>query len=259
MLGCHRRTGRLFETQGKRSIIFALDHGLTEGPAQIEPPLFPFIEILASKPLQGIILSPGLTRAAGHLIPLNQTIIMQLSAGTRHAQPPYGRGIVRNVQEALRLGAEAVTVQTFIGNDLEERQLSDLGMIIAEAHQFGVPVLAQIQARGGQIVDEQNARLIGHCIRLGGELGADVVAASYSGDAPSFAQAVAACPVPVLTTGVPRQTDFSKTLALFAQALDCGAAGLCVGAALLQDKNPDLALDTLIELVRDAGETAAGK
>ena len=191
----------------------------------------------------------GLARELGSFVDTRQNLIVHLSAGTRHGLPPYNRSLVCSIQEALRIGADAVSVHINIGNDLEDRMLSDLGMVVDEAHQLGIPVLAAVFARGGQIVNELDPTLVAHCIRLGAELGADIVIVPFSGETDSFARAIAACPVPVLIAGGPRQPGFENFLQMIKQVMDTGAKGVSIGRNIFQHPEPVKALEMIAKIV----------
>ena len=259
MIGTMRRLGRLFHPQSAKAVILALDHGASEGmiPGLAELPTL--LAGIRELPVQGVVLNKGLARASVGGIDLSKNIIVNLSAGTKHGVPNYNQSIVCSVTEALRLGADAVSVHLNIGNDLEDRMLQDFGMVTDEAHAQGIPVMTTIYARGGQIVNELDFALIAHCIRLGGELGADVVCVPYSGEQQSFAAAVAACPVPVLATGGPNQPDWKSSKAQVAEILEAGAAGVAMGRNIFQHKEPLKALAEICELVHAQAPEAEKK
>ncbi len=248
-IGVYRRLARLFDPQSGRALILPLDHGVGEGMLPGLEAVGRLTELVQGRNVQGVVLNKGPARTHGASLPLEVNVIVQLSGGTKHALPAYGRTVVCSVAEALRLGADAVSMQINIGNDLEDRMLSDFGALSEEAHQAGLPVLAVITPRGGQIVNELDPSLISHCIRLGSELGADVMGVPYSGDAASFAAAVESSDTPVLVTGGSERDDPLDFLDDMAQALRCGAAGLCVGRNVFQNANPGAMLDRLLELV----------
>ena len=200
-------------------------------------------------PTQGVILHKGMVLAHAGEIRLDQSLIVHLSAGTRHGLPSYNKALVCSVPEALRLGADMVSMHINIGNDLEDRMLSDLGACVEDAHQLGLPILAMIYARGGQIVNEKDPALVAHSIRIGAELGADVIKVPYSGHQQSFARAVAGCPAPVVIGGGPRNGDFKHFLRSVREVLDAGAAGVCIGRNIFQQDNPAKALEEVCNLV----------
>ncbi|QLA16607.1 class I fructose-bisphosphate aldolase [Desulfolutivibrio sulfoxidireducens] len=260
MIGCARKLSRLFDSRSGRTVLVPLDHGVGEGVLPGIEDLPGLIGMIRDFPVQGLVLNKGALRAYLSEVPAAIRVAAQLSGGTRHAVPPYIRSLVCSVHEALRLGADLVAMQVNIANDLEDRMLADLGVVCDDAHGLGVPVLAVIQPKGDRIVNEMDPSLICHCIRLGAELGADMVGVPYSGDARSFSRACAASSAPVVITGGSCRPDFASFLGMVGQALEAGAAGTCVGRNVLQHHDPRQALGLLVDLVHgaSAGETAGG-
>ncbi len=251
MIGVFRKTERLFHPVSKRTVLVPLDHGMSEGMILGLDNLGSLLESIAAVPIQGVVLHKGMAMSHLSSIGADRMLIIHLSAGTRHAIPSYARAIVGSVTEALRLGADMVSVQVHLGNDLEDRMLADLGMVLDEAHGLGVPVLAMIYARGGQIVNETDPSLVAHCIRVGAEMGADVIKVAYSGHGPTFARAVAACPVPVVVSGGPKTNDTKGLFRFLQEALDAGAAGVCVGRNVFQSDDPVAMLADICALVHE--------
>ena len=58
---------------------------------------------------------------------------------------------VADVEEALCMGADAVSVGCIVGGDNQNRQLEQLGRITREAHKYGMPVISHIYPRGNHI------------------------------------------------------------------------------------------------------------
>lgn len=249
MIGNLRKAARIFHPQSKRTILLPLDHGLSDGLVPGLEDMGGLLRTVADLPLQGVILHKGMVMAHAMDIRLDQSIIVHLSAGTRHGLPSYSKALVCSVHEALRLGADMVSMHINIGNDLEDRMLSDLGACVEDAHQLGLPLLAMIYARGGQIVRETDPALVAHSIRIGAELGADIIKVPYSGNQQSFGRAVASCHVPVVMSGGPRNGDAKGFLRTVREALDAGAAGVCIGRNVFQQENPAKSLDDLCNLV----------
>lgn len=257
MLGYMRKLKRFFATPDGRAVILPLDHGSSEGIPSAET-FNSLLKAASDDGVQGLVLNKGMARAHSKAIGPTTNLLVQLSGGTKHGLPTYNKSIVCSVPEALRLGADAVCVQVNIGNDLEDRMLTDFGIVTDEAHQLGLPVMVVIYARGGQIVDGHDPSLISHCIRLGGELGADIVSVPYSRDKSSFAAAVAACPVPVLVTGGSESPDFDAFLKNIQDALDCGAAGVNIGRNLYHQPDPVEALRRIARIVHAVDDDQNG-
>lgn len=249
MIGCLRKLQRFFLNPSRRTVLLALDHGLSEGMAPGIATIPELIENAHKNSLQGIILNKGLARAHAASLSPEVLLVVQLSAGTRHGIPSYNKSVVCSIPAAQRLGADAVCMQLNIGNDLEDRMISDFGMLTDEAHLAGLPVIALLYPRGGQIVNEFDPSLIAHCIRLGGELGADLICTPFSGEASSFGDAIAASPAPVLVGGGPSQPEFSGELKMIGEALECGASGVCIGHNIFQRPDPLQCMEQIVRLV----------
>ena len=248
MNGTNRRFKRLFDQKSGNSLILALDHGANEGMIEGLGSIQSILESLPASGVQGVILNKGLARHYGHLVPLDVNLIIQLNAGTRHGSPAYNKNIVCSITEALRLGADAVSMHVNIGNELEDRMLVDLGEITDEAHQFGLPVLATVLARGSQIVNEHDSSLVAHCIRIGAELGPDIVAVSSADNGGTFVKAVAASPIPVLVTGGPLGQNVEGAMNNTKQGLESGCKGCCIGRNIFQTENPIESLEKFAQI-----------
>ena len=109
------------------------------------------------------------------------------------------------VEDALRLGADALCVTAFPGSRHEEATLEVLARVIRQAHEWGLPVMAEMVPGGFDSGPEfRTLRSVSVAARVAAELGADWVKTSY---APGFEQVVATCYVPVVVLGGPGQAD----------------------------------------------------
>ncbi len=251
MTGCARRLQRLMDRTSNKTILLPLDHGASEGLVPGLEDVGAFLHSVRTAPVNGTILHKGMARSLGPELDPDMQLIVHLSAGTKHGLPAYNKALVCSVQEAVRLGADCLSMHINIGNDLEDRMLADLGAVTEEAHQLGIPVLAMIYARGGQIVNELDPVLINHSIRIGAELDADMIKVPYSGDQESFAKAVSGCPAPVIIGGGPKKDSFEDLLAQVREALPTGIAGVSIGRNIFQHPDPSRALTELATLVHE--------
>ncbi len=102
-----------------------------------------------------------------------------------------------SVQEAVRLGADAVSVHVNVGAEDEDKMLYTLGRVADECDIYGMPLLAMMYPRGPKIQNEHDPKAVAHAARIGAELGADIIKTNYTGDVDSFKAVVECCPVPV--------------------------------------------------------------
>jgi class I fructose-bisphosphate aldolase len=142
-----RRFNRIFRPDG-RVLIVAFDHGLIDGPAQgMEQPADTLAKIVAGG-ADAILTSFGVaTRFAEEIARLG--LILRLDGGgTRLGVMGGSSGQFYTIEDALRLGADAVAVSAFPGSPKEEATLKMLAQVIREAHAWGLPVMAEMVPGG---------------------------------------------------------------------------------------------------------------
>jgi fructose-bisphosphate aldolase/2-amino-3,7-dideoxy-D-threo-hept-6-ulosonate synthase len=106
-----------------------------------------------------------------------------------------------------------------------------------EAAEYGLPVLAMAYARGPD-VEGDDPEALGHAVRLGEELGADLIKTGYSGDAESFEHVCESTSRPVLIAGGSPDGDL-ESLRAVRGAMDAGGAGVSMGRTIFQHDDPE--------------------
>ncbi|MDD1706850.1 MAG: fructose-bisphosphate aldolase, partial [Methanoregulaceae archaeon] len=150
---------------------------------------------------------------------------------------PNEKVLVNSVTNALKMGADAVSVHINIGADSEARMLVDLGNVAIDCMEWGMPLLAMMYPRGRKISDEHNAEHVALAARVAAELGADMVKTVYTGDPDSFRNVTRGCPVPVVVAGGSKTDDYS-TLEMIEGAMAGGATGISIGRNAFQHRTP---------------------
>jgi class I fructose-bisphosphate aldolase len=243
------RTERIFNRDTGRAIIVPLDHGVTVGPIpgiiDIRDTVTRIVEGGANAVLMHKGLVPCGHRARGHDIGL----VVHLSASTSLSPSPGVKTLVCSVEEAIQLGADAVSLHLNLGDEFEREMLADMGRVTKEASHWGIPMLAMVYGRGPKIKDEFDPAIVAHCARAGMELGADVVKVPYTGDPDSFAKVVQACRVPVVIAGGPKAPTTRDFLRMVHDSVQAGGAGLSVGRNVFQHKDPARLLRALGSIV----------
>jgi class I fructose-bisphosphate aldolase len=161
-------------------------------------------------------------------------LIVHLSASTALSPTSNTKTLVGTVEEAICLGADAVSVHINLGDENERDMLADFGRTATACDRWGMPLLAMVYARGPRIQNGFAPELVAHCARVGVELGADIVKVPYSGDPDSFSDVVAACCVPVVIAGGERMESTADFLQVVYGSLLAGGAGLSVGRNVFQ-------------------------
>ena len=158
---------------------------------------------------------------------------------------------VCSVQEAIRLGADAVSVHVNVGAQDEDKMLNNLGKVADECDLYGMPLLAMMYPRGPKISDEHAPDVVAHAARIGAELGADIIKANFTGTVESFKTVVESCPVPVVIAGGPKCKTSQEALETTCEAVKAGAAGLSFGRNVFQHENPTSMVKALSAIVHD--------
>ena len=229
-----RRLNRIFRSDG-RALIVAFDHGLTEGPTKgMEVPAEILPKLVAGG-ADAILTSYGIaTRFAKEIASLG--LILRLDVGgTQLGQ--MGPGIqFFQVEDALRLGADAVAVSAFPGTPQETATMQTLARVIGAAHAWGMPVMAEMQPGGFDAGPEFcTVESVSFSARVAAELGADWVKAPY---AQGFNQATQACYVPIVMLGGVKANHERLLFEAVWEAVNAGAAGAAIGRNIFQAEDP---------------------
>jgi fructose-bisphosphate aldolase/2-amino-3,7-dideoxy-D-threo-hept-6-ulosonate synthase len=158
---------------------------------------------------------------------------------------------IGSVADAVRLGADAVSVHVNVGAEHETEMLSTLGKIACECDDLGMPLLAMMYPRGPNIKDTHAVDVVAHAARLGAELGADIIKTNYTGDAESFKQVIDSCPVPVIIAGGPKTETPRDVLHMVKDSITAGGAGLSIGRNVFQHNDPTKMVKALSAIVHD--------
>ncbi len=237
MRGKDIRLERIMNRNTKKTIIVPMDHGVSSGPIDGLINMGEAVNAVAEGGANAVIGHVGLAlhghRQQGHDIGL----ILHLSASTAISPDPNEKVLVNTVTNAIKMGADAISMHVNIGADSEAQMLSDLGRVAIECMEWGMPLLAMMYPRGRKITDEHDVDQVKLAARVAAELGADLVKTNYTGDPDSFRIVTKGCPVPVVVAGGSK-TDDLTTLTLIEGAMEGGAAGISIGRNAFQHPNP---------------------
>ncbi len=243
--GKEKRMRRVFRGDGK-TVIVPMDHGVTLGPVKGLVDMQETVNKIIDGGVDAMVLHKGI---ASRVETGTTGLIVHLSAGTDKGPDPNRKVLVCSVEEALKIGADAVSVHINLGAQTESEMLSDLGMVADVCDDIGVPLLAMMYPRGPSITDSHDPDLVGHAARLGVELGADIIKTNYTGNQESFEKIVKSCSAPVIIAGGPRTDTMNDFLKMIADSIKAGAAGVSIGRNVFQNENPTLMVRALSSIV----------
>lgn len=246
-VGKIRRMQRLISPVSHRMVLVPLDDSLISGPKMGLDRMDTKIEQIVRGTPDAIMGFSGLFRNYSHLLS-HVPGIMNVTASTIRSQHTR-KTVVGSVRQALLLGMDAVGVHINIGSKYENEMLGILGDVAKDCENYGMPLLAIMYPRtegknGDDNYDEikqadprKYAEYVARAVRVGSELGADIIKTQYTGDPKSFRLVVQACePVPILIAGGP-PVPYDSMLKKAYDAINAGASGVSFGRNVFTRKN----------------------
>jgi len=245
--GKKRRLKRIFRDD-ERTVIVPMDHGVTAGPVGGLVNMQEIVNKLLRGGVDAVVLHRGIAK---HVDTGKAGLIVHLSGITKFGPDPDNKVQVCSVEEAIRIGADAVSVHINVGAEQENKMLVKLGRVADDCDRYGVPLLAMMYPRGPKIKDQHALDVVAHAARLGAELGADIVKTNYTGDVESFKEVVRGCCVPVIIAGGPKVETVREVLQMAHDSIKAGGAGISIGRNVFQHENPTKMVKALSAIVHD--------
>jgi class I fructose-bisphosphate aldolase len=227
-LGKQIRLNRIFSHASGNLCSIAIDHfpiysiGMPSGLRQIETTL---AAIMAGAP-DAVTMHKGLAKPLWPAYAGQAALIMQCS-GSR----PDDTAMVMytTVEEALRLGADACAVVSYVYGATEAQYLRLVSEYVREGDRHGMPIICHVYPRDAQNNIIYTPEAIAWAVRCILEVGTDIIKVPYCGDPLAHAQIVADCPVPIVAAGGPKTTTLRDALHVLREACDAGVRGGTVG------------------------------
>lgn len=237
MIGKRIRLERIIDRKSRKTVIVPMDHGVAVGPIPGLENMTKTVSEVAEGGANAIVLHKGIVKYGHRGYGPDIGLIIHLFGGTSLGPDPNNKVQVTSVKEAVRLGADAVSVHVNVGAESESLMIEKFGRISEECDEYGMPLLAMMYPRGRKIESEHDVKYIKHAARLGAELGADIVKTNYTGSKETFREVVEGCPVPIVIAGGPKIDSDEALFRMIRDAIDCGAMGVAIGRNIFQAKN----------------------
>lgn len=251
MIGKKIRLERIIDRDSGKTVIIPMDHGVTVGPIAGLANMRETVSRIVAGGANAILMHKGIVRAGHRGTGKDVGLIIHLSGGTSMSPDPNAKELICSVEEALKLGADAVSVQINLGAATDNEMLGQLGYVSEQCMEWQVPLVAMMYTRGPKIKNEYDAANIKHAARVGAELGADIVKVVYTGSVNSFAEVVQGCPVPVVIAGGPKMNSDEEIFKMVDGALKAGARGVSIGRNVFQHKKPEKMVEALCKMVHE--------
>jgi len=166
----------------EKFLILAYDHGLEHGPSDFsEKSLDPnfILELASNQNFSAIVLTPGVAQKYYPKFQSKIPLILKLNGKTNLYQGEPISLAYGSVELACKLQAVGVGYTLYPGSKYESLMFKEFGEIKEKAHQKGLGVVAWVYPRGKFIRNETDPEIIKYAVRIGLELGADLVKIKY--------------------------------------------------------------------------------
>ena len=249
MIGKEIRLERIMDRNTGRAVIIPMDHGFTMGQIEGLRNMTGIVSEVSEAGANAIVLHKGMVKGGHRKRGKDIGLIVHLSASTSMNPDPNDKVLVCTVEEAVALGADAVSIHINLGAPNESRMIESAGAVVRDCNRWGIPLLIMIYPRGKGI-DSTSPQAIGHCVRVAEELGADLIKTNYTGNPETFRPITAACSVPVMIAGGEKGGDL-ETLTTIRDAIGAGAAGVCMGRNAFQREDPGRFIGAICRVVHE--------
>ena len=229
--GMKARLARMFDPRSGNTVMLAFDHGYIMGPTAgleridlVIPPLIPYVNVLMGT--RGVFrscISPAAQVGRCLRVTYDSTVL--------YDDMSDGGGFASDMENALRMNADCVAVQTFIGAPGESRSLELLCRTADAGARYGVPTLGVV-AVGKEM--ERTEKFFLLATRVLAENGANIVKSYYC---EGFERVAAACPVPIVIAGGKKLPEL-EALEMAYKAIQQGAHGVDMGRNIFQSDSP---------------------
>ncbi|MGI6079410.1 MAG: 3-hydroxy-5-phosphonooxypentane-2,4-dione thiolase [Candidatus Avilachnospira sp.] len=224
--GMKKHLSNIFDKKSGNTVMFAFDHGYfmgsTAGLERLDlviPKLLPNIDVLMG--------TRGALRTC--VDPANgKGIALRATSGSSMLNEDLSHEVLAvDIEDAIRMNADCLAIQTFIGADGQLSSLENLSEAVNLGQRYSIPVMGVV-AVGKQM--ERTPRFFKLATRILAELGANIIKTYYCED---FEEVVAACPVPIVVAGGKKLPE-EEALTLAYNSINGGAKGLDMGRNIFQ-------------------------
>jgi putative autoinducer-2 (AI-2) aldolase len=241
--GMKKRLTNIFSPKSGNTVMFAFDHGYFMGSVSglerldmLIPRLIDHVDVLmATRGALRTCVKPDFRKG----------IALRVSAGSSMLNDDLSHEIISvDIEDAIRMNADCLAVQTFIGADGQLESIDNLSKVINAANRYSIPTLGVI-AVGKDM--ERTDRYFKLATRIVAELGANIIKTYYCDN---FEEVVAACPAPIVVAGGKKLPE-KEALEMAWLSMQGGAQGLDMGRNIFQSQHPAAMADAIGKIVHE--------
>lgn len=156
-----------------------------------------------------------------------------------------------DVEEAVRLGADGISIGVIVGGPEQKEQIAHLAKISKDAASYGMPLICHIYPRGSEIADPKDPDATAYAVRVAAELGVDIIKTNWNGSQEAFAKAVQSCPARVVVAGGSPGKSLESYFTMTKEAMEIGVFGVTYGRFVFDDPNPAAVINAIKAIVHE--------
>lgn len=242
---------RILDRKTGNAVIVPMDHGISVGPLSGLVDMKKTVNDVSLGGATAVLMHKGLVRYSYRMSGKDVGLIMHLSASTDLGPTTNSKVLVGSIEEAIKIGADAVSVHINFGSEDEPNMLESIGDISRKCSEWGMPLLVMAYPRGPQIKNPYDPDAIAHCARAATELGADLVKVSYTGDIDSFREVCRGALAPIVIAGGPKMDSDMDILNMVHDSMEAGGHGVSIGRNVFQNNNVQGIMKAISSIVLD--------
>ena len=252
-LGKKVRLNRLFNRESGNILVIALDHAVGWGVIPGIDTIEETMEAVVQARPDAVTMLKGTARQVFE--PYAGTIPFIMKATTFSPYQPAYDTAVGSVEEAVRLGADAIAMGATVCGEHQQELLTQLAEFSRQAELAGLPTVTHIYPKGGLIKKEDRYREehVKYAARAGAEMGIDIIKTFYTGDKETFARVVKATPASVVISGGPKLPSIRDVYRMVYDGIAAGAKGVTFGRNVWQANDPGKVIAALKHIIHSQG------
>ncbi len=246
--GMKKHLSNIFDPKSGNTVMFAFDHGYfmgsTAGLERLDlllPELAPYVDcFMGTRGAIRTCVPPQITKS----------VALRCSSGSSMLQDDLSHEVIAvDIEDAIRMNADCMAAQVFIGGDGQLESIDNLSYLINAGFRYSIPTLG-VCAVGKDM--ERTGRYFKLATRIIAEMGCQIVK-TY--DCEDFEEVVAACPVPIVVAGGKKLPE-RDALAMAYNVIQKGARGVDMGRNIFQSTHP-IAMAQAVRMIVHEGATDA--
>lgn len=238
------RLARILPRTGK-TVIVPMDHGISAHFPELVNTrglVSQFVENGAD----AVLLRRGSIMKTHDILAGRVGVIYQLGGSTPASSDEL---VLSSVEEASKMGADAVIYTIVLGHPQENEMLRRFGLVADAAQDAQLPLIGEAYIWDKS--PKKNWEMLRDSTRVLSEEGADLVKTYFIGAPSTFKEVIEYSLVPVVAAGGPKVDSPLKLLKFVEDIMKAGACGVAIGRNVWQSKNPGKTVKAISSIVKE--------